>query len=72
MGMTPRAHHIMRSYFVEAAWQAIRKDPVMQAYYRQHAGRESKKAIVKVARKLLNRARAILVSDTPYQIGVVQ
>ena len=33
MGMTPRAHRLIRSYFVEAAWQAIRADPVMQAYY---------------------------------------
>jgi len=71
MGMTPRAHHLMRSYFVEAAWQSIRKDPVMQAYYRSHAGKESKKIIVKVARKLLNRARAVLVTNTPYQTGVV-
>ncbi|WP_299769575.1 IS110 family transposase, partial [uncultured Dokdonia sp.] len=28
MGITPRAHRLMRSYFVEASWQAIRADPV--------------------------------------------
>jgi len=71
MGMTSRAYHIMRNYFVEAAWQAIRKDPVMQAYYRSHAGKETKKVIVKVARKLLNGARAVLVTNTAYQTGVV-
>ena len=29
MGITPRAHRLIRSYFVEASWQAIRTDPVM-------------------------------------------
>ena len=28
--MNPRGNRIMRSYFVEAAWQALRFDPVMQ------------------------------------------
>jgi transposase len=36
LGITPRAHRLIRSYFVEASWQAIRTDPVMQAYYRKH------------------------------------
>jgi len=43
----------------------------MQAYYRSHAGKETKKVIVKVARKLLNGARAVLVTNTAYQTGVV-
>src|SRR5690554_2169759 len=51
MGMTPRAHRLMRSYFVEASWQAIRCDPVMQGYYRKHSGKDSKKIVIKVARK---------------------
>ncbi|WP_430967157.1 transposase [Spongiimicrobium sp. 2-473A-2-J] len=72
MGMSVRAHRLIRSYFVEAAWQAIRADPVMQAYYRKHLGKDTKKIIIKVARKLLSRALAVIKTETPYQIGVVQ
>ena len=72
MGMSMRAHRLIRSYFVEAAWQAIRADPVMQAYYRKHLGKDTKKIIIKVARKLLSRTLAVIKTETPYQIGVVQ
>ena len=67
--MNPRCHRLIRSYFVEAAWQAIRTDPVMQAYYRQHLGKGVKKIIVKVANKLLSRTLAVIKTKTPYEIG---
>jgi len=72
MGITPRAHRLIRSYFVEAAWQAIRSDPVMQAYYRKHQGRNVKSIIIKVARKLLSRTLAVIKTETPYTIGVIE
>ena len=72
MGMTPRAHRLIRSYFVEATWQAIRADPVMQAYYRKHLGKDTKKIIIKVARKLLSRTLAVIKTGIPYEIGVVE
>ena len=71
-GISPRANHIMRSYFIEAAWQAIRVDPVMQEYYRKHQGKNSKRIIVKIAHKLLNRTRAVIMTQTPYEIGVME
>lgn len=71
LGMTPRAHRLMRSYFIEASWQAIRTDPVMQAYYKKHYGKDTKKIIVKIARKLLSRTLAVMKTNTPYQVGVV-
>ena len=71
-GMTPRAHRLIRCYFVEAAWQAIRADPVMQAYYRKHLGKNIKKIIIKVARKLLSRTLAVIKTETPYVIGVIE
>jgi transposase len=70
-GITPRGNGIIRSYFVEASWQALRFDPVMQAYYRTHAGKNSKAILVKVARKLLSRTMAVIKTQTPYQIGVM-
>jgi len=71
MGMTPRSHRLLRSYFIEAAWQAIRTDPVMQSYYRKHIGKDVKKIIVKIAHKLLNRTLAVIKTETPYEVGVV-
>lgn len=71
MGMSVRAHRLIRSYFVEAAWQAIRADPVMQDYYRTHLGKDTKKIIIKVARKLLARTLAVIKTATPYEIGVI-
>ena len=70
-GINPRGNSIMRSYFVEAAWQALRFDPVMQKYYRTHTGRDSKSILIKVARKLLSRVHSVIKTETPYQIGVV-
>jgi transposase len=56
---------------VEEAWIAIRKDPVMQAYYRKHLGKNPKAIIIKVARKLLSRILAVIKTETPYELGVV-
>ncbi len=71
-GITIRAHRLIRSYFIEASWQAIRTDPVMQGYYRKHQGKNVKSIIVKVARKLLSRTLAVIKTETPYQIGVIE
>ena len=70
-GINPRGNRIMRSYFVEAAWQALRFDPVMQQYYRSHHGKDSKAILVKVARKLLSRTHAVIKSGIPYEAGIV-
>ncbi len=70
-GLTPRANRIMRSYLVEATWQALRRDPVMQLYFRSHAGKDIKRILVKLARKLLSRIHAVIRTETPYQIGVL-
>ena len=61
----------MRSYLVEATWQALRFDPVMQAYYRSHQGKDVKRILVKVARKLLSRIHAVVRTEIPYQKGLI-
>tara|TARA_B100000749_G_scaffold58257_1_gene42750 strand:- start:913 stop:1647 length:735 start_codon:yes stop_codon:yes gene_type:complete len=71
-GVSMRAHRLIRSYFIEASWQAIRTDPVMQGYYRKHQGKNVKSVIVKVARKLLSRTLAVIKTGVPYEIGVVE
>lgn len=71
-GLTPRALRIMRSYLVEAAWQAVRIDPVLREYYKSHAGKKPNDIIVKVARKLLSRMYGVLRTETEYEIGLVK
>lgn len=71
-GITPRAKKLLRSYLIEASWQALRFDPALQQYYRSHYGKLPNKIIVKVAHKLLNRIHAVIKTETPYQIGVVK
>ena len=71
-GLTPRCLSILRSYLVEAAWQAVRIDPVMRDYYNKHKGKKPNDIIVKVARKLLSRIYGVLRTETPYEIGLIQ
>jgi len=71
-GLTPRALRIMRSYLVEAAWQAVRIDPVLREYYKSHKGKKPNDIIVKVARKLLSRAYGVLRTGIEYEIGLVK
>ena len=70
-GLSARGNRIMRSYFVEASWIALRHDPVLQAYWREHTGKDPKKTLIKVARKLLSRTHAVIRTGIPYQTGVV-
>ena len=72
IGLTPRALRIMRSYLIEAAWQAIRIDPVMREYYKSHNGKKPNEIIVKVARKLLSRAYGVLRTGIDYEIGLIK
>ena len=68
-----RKHAILRCYLVEAAWIAIRKDPAMTVAYEEYKKRmNANKAIVKIARKLVNRIFFVLKRKTEYVPGVVQ
>ena len=71
-GLTPRSKRLLRSYLIEAAWTAVRRDMVLQEYYRSHSGKPANKIIVKVARKLLSRIWYVIRSEKYYQSGVKQ
>jgi transposase len=69
-GLTRRSHYLLRSYFVEAAWMAVRKDPELTAYYKKYTGKMiPAKIIVKVTRKLIVRVYYCLKTKQPYQIN---
>jgi transposase len=70
-GATPRANRHVRNMIVEASWIAIRTDPVMQNYYRSHAGKNSKAVIFKVGRKLLSKLLSVIKTEAPYTVGVI-
>ena len=66
-GITPRRNAYLRWILIEAAWVAVRKDPAMMMAFNEYCKRMRKnRAIVKIARKLLNRIRYILKHQTPY------
>ena len=72
LGITPRCKQILRSYLIESAWVAVRKDPEMQAYYRKHIGKNAKSIIVKVAHKMVRRILSVIKNETPYEINRLQ
>jgi transposase len=70
-GITLRKHNQLRSMLVEAAWQLIRRDAAMLDYYRGLTKRmKGQQAIIRVARKLLRRIRAVLLSERMYVRGI--
>jgi transposase len=69
LGITPRSRSQLRSYLIEAAWVAIRKDLEMQEYYRKHQGKNVKNIIVKVAHKMTRRILSVIKTQSPYQIN---
>ena len=70
-GLSLRKHSQLRTMLVEASWQLIRRDPAMLDYYRELIKRmKGQDAIIRVARKLLRRMRAVLLSDKMYVSGI--
>jgi hypothetical protein len=71
--LTVRKHRQLRSDLVESAWVAKRTDPAMALYFQEQIKRkECRTVIIKIARKLLNRIRHVLVNQVPYEIGIVK
>lgn len=73
-GMTNRHCRYLRYMLIEAAWIAVRKDPVLTLSYSNlvNSGKMKKtRVIVKIAKKLLNRIRAVWKNKEAYQPGVV-
>lgn len=68
-----RGNIFIKTVLIECAWIAVRKDPALLLYYKQQLPKmDRNKAIIKVARKLLNRIRYVLKNKAEYQIGIVE
>jgi transposase len=71
-GITRRQNKVLRAMLIECAWVAIRHDPGLMMAFLRLSGRMPKQcAIVRIARKLLNRIRTVLRTEVPYQLRTV-
>jgi len=70
-GLDNRGNNILRTLLIENTWIAVRKDPALiQAYYRLSKRMSKNKAIIRIARKVLNRIRFVLANQKEYQISI--
>lgn len=71
--ITIRKHATLRCHLIEAAWVAIRKDPAITLAYEGFRKKMiAQKAIVKIARKLVNRIFFVLKRKQEYVPCVVK
>jgi transposase len=71
--ITSRANRILRELIIECAWTATRKDTALHLAFCKLCKRmESNKAIIRIARKLLNRIYHVLKTKTEYTCGKVE
>lgn len=71
--ITPRSNRALRSIIIEAAWSASRNDPALaQSYMNLCKRMKPNAAIVRIAKKLLNRIRYIMKNEKEYVCSVIQ
>lgn len=71
--ISSRGNRRLRRILIECAWAAVKRDPELAlaycAFKKRMAGQ---KAIVKIARKLLNRIRRVLIKKEKYTLSQAQ
>jgi len=68
-GMSQRHNKFLRNIIIEASWIAVRTDPALTEKWISLIGRMSKqKAIIRIAKKLLNRMRFVWKNQEKYEI----
>ncbi len=68
-----RGRKEIKIMLIEASWVAIRHDSALMLKFGELSKKMNKnKAIIRIARKLLNRIRHILINKVPYEKGIVQ
>jgi transposase len=72
-GLTKRRNRMLRYLIIEAAWVAVRKDPALLLAYNRLINRmKSQDAIVRIAKKLLNRIYYVWKNEICYIPAIVQ
>lgn len=73
LGLKMQHNRFLRSLLIEAAWIAVRKDPALTFSFNEYLKRMSKQeAIVRIAKKLLNRIRYIWKNKKEYVNSVIK
>jgi transposase len=71
--ITSRANKMIRDMLMESAWTAARKDPALHIAFCELCKRmEPNKAIIRIARKLINRLYYMLKTKTAYVCCVAE
>lgn len=71
--ITVRKNDFLRSLLIEVAWISVRHDPALTQVFQDWKLRmTAKRAIVKVARKLLSRIRFVLCNEMYYETGIIK
>jgi len=71
--ITVRKNKMLRTALVESAWLAIRKDPALMLAYQKLCKRmKPQRAIIRIAKKIVNRIRYVLKNKQAYVQAVVQ
>lgn len=72
-GLTKRRNSYLRHLIVESAWVAIRKDPALLMSFNNLSKRMKKQeAIIRIAKKLLNRIRFVWKNRKDYVMGSIE
>lgn len=67
-----RGRKELKIMLIEASWVAVRQDPALMAKFNELIKTMPKnKAIIRIARKLLNRIRYVIIHQKEYVAGVV-
>ena len=73
LGLTNRRNKFLRHLIIEAAWVAVRTDPVLtMAFKKLIRTRSTQRAIIRIAKKLVNRMRHVWLNQTEYVTAVVE
>ena len=72
LGLSKRHSKYLRNLLIESSWAAMKSDPALTMSFSNLIKRMPKqKAIIKIAKKLLNRIRYVWKNDQIYQKAVV-
>lgn len=70
--ITPRSNRFLRSNIVESAWIASRIDPSLIYSFNELCKRmQPHEAIIRIAKKLLNRVRYVMKNETVYVHSII-
>ena len=71
--MISRHHKTLRSLLIEAAWVGVKNDPALTLAYNELKKKMTgKRAITRIARKLLNRIYHVWLKKEGYESGIVK